>query len=112
MDIESLREKLDNHLDSVGRKAGTKERYHRALDKVHEVIPDLDFSRDNIKRFMADLRRAGYKPSVIRFHYFFLKSLVENVIGGDWPCKKVDIPPEPRPGELSQPIFEEMRIKE
>lgn len=110
--IEALRKKMNIHLDSVGRKAGTKERYHRALNMTHRFIPSLEFSRSNVKEFMALLRRRGYKPSVIRFHYFFLRSLVENVLEEDWPLKKVDVPPEPEPGEISQPIFEEMRINE
>jgi len=112
MDIETLREKLDIHLDSTRRKVGTKQRYHRALNKVHQIIPSLEFSRSNVKKFIAILTREGYKPSVVRFHYFFLRSLVENVLERDWPLKRVDIPPEPGPGELSQPILEEMRIKE
>ncbi len=112
LDIEALREKMDIHLDSIGRKEGTKRRYHRALNMAYKFIPSLEFSRSNVKEFMAVLRRRGYKPSVIRFHYFFLRSLVENVLEGDWPLKKVDIPPEPEPGEISQPIFEETRINE
>lgn len=110
MNIEVLREKMDNRLDFHGRSSSTKQKYHRALKEVYKVIPDLKFSRDNIERFLAIKRRKGYKSSVVRFNYFFLKSLVENVVGGKWPFRKEDIPTKSK--EPYRPVFEESRINE
>jgi len=112
MDIETLRERMDNHLAFVGAKEETPQKYHLALGRAYRSIPDLEFSRKNVEKFIADLERKGYKSSVVRFHYFFLKSLVENVLEGDWPFKSREAPPEPRPEDLFQPIFSEERIKE
>lgn len=112
LDIETLRERMDNHLSFIGAKEDTPQKYHLALGNVYRSIPDLEFSRPNIEKFIADLRRKGYKSSVVRFHYFFLRSLVENVLDGNWPFKPREAPPEPTPEELFQPIFSKERIKE
>lgn len=112
MKIEILRKKMEDYLDFAQARKGTKQKYRRALAVVYRVIPKLEFSRSNIIGFIAVLRRGGYKPSVVRFHYFFLKSLVENVLGEDWPFKQKEAPPEPEQKDLNQPILEEIRIKE
>ncbi len=112
LDIKTLRERMDNHLAFVEAKEDTPQKYHLALNRAYRSIPDLEFSRSNVEKFIADLRRKGYKSSVVRFHYFFLKSLVENVLERNWPFKSREAPPEPRPEDLFQPIFSEERIKE
>lgn len=79
---------LEDYLDSRRATESTKERYGRALRKVC-AMPD--FSADSIRVFLASLRRDGCERSM-RFYYFFLKSLVENVLGSKWPLGKKDIP--------------------
>lgn len=118
MEIETLREKMDDHLALVSMRrgtrpgSGTRQKYHQALNKFYRANPSLEFSRDAIKSFLATLARNEFKKSTVRYHYFFLRTLVENVIGDDWPLKKGDAPPEPQQRDLYQPIFATTRIKQ
>ena len=97
---------LEDYMDSRKATKSTKEKYRRAFRKVSIM---LDFSPDSIRAFLASLRREGQERSM-RFYYFFMKSLVKNVLGGEWKLGRTDIPPEPE--ELNRPILKAEQIND
>lgn len=102
---------LEDYLDSKGRAETTKKRYSQALAFVQDKVPLTNLDKDNIRHFLAELKREGYRSSSIRFYYKFLKTLCENVLDQTWPLKRKDYPADdqkPRKPTFSEETLNEM----
>lgn len=112
--IEEVRKALDDYL-AVGHADSTVRCYSQVFRRTVRYSPAL-IERINapqakqIRSHLANLGRRGHGASSLRFHFFFLKTLTENVMRGKWPMRKQDTPPETPPEKLSRPIFSEERI--
>jgi len=111
-EIQQIRAALINYA-TVRCEDSTRREYTNVFDKIAHEAPSLIEKIDNpskqeIMAYLASVKNRGFKESVVRFRYYFLKSLCENVIDGEWPVRPQDAPPEPE--VFRQPIFELDRI--
>lgn len=113
--IAEVRKVLEDYL-TVGHSNSTARCYSQVFNRTARQAPVLLEKIDapdakDIRAHLANLERHGHGPSSLRFHYFFLKTLTENVMRGKWPLDKKDAPPEPPLEELSRPILSVRRIR-
>lgn len=114
MDELEVKRLLDDYMTIKG-VASTSQRYQEALAMVARKAPVIIAEMpvptpQPILAFLADLKRQSAKPSVLRFYFFFLKSLTEKTLRGTWPLTKKDIPPLPEDGSQARPIHDEQII--
>lgn len=112
--VEEVRKTLEDYL-AIGHSDSTvncyRQTFNRTVMRAPNLIESIDAPRaEDIRARLADLSRYGHGRSSLRFHYFFLKTLTENVMRGKWPLTKRDVPPEPAPEEYHRPILSEERI--
>lgn len=112
MAIPEIREALINYA-TVKCEDSTRRSYLNWFDQAVRENPSFierinKPSKQDVMAYLAYMKKRGFKGSVLRTRYFFLKSLCENVMDGEWPVRKQDAPPEP--GVFRQPIFEFERI--
>jgi integrase len=112
--IEEIRRALENYL-AVGHSQSTQNCYMQIFGRTSQHAPALLENigapqAEDIRAYLADLKKRGHGASSLRLHYFFLKTLTENVMRGNWPLDKRDAPPEPELEEYRRPILSEERI--
>lgn len=111
--MEEVQRVLEDYL-AVRRVSSTTTRYLQAFRRVSREAPELiqsirDPPMEMIRGYLASLERDGKGASTIRFYYFFLKSLTERVMRGNWPYKKWEAPPGAE--EFTRPILNEEQIR-
>jgi hypothetical protein len=114
VDVQELRKFLSDYAE-VHCEESTKREYLQVFDKIAREDPQVlvgieSPASQGIDAYLADLKRRGYGESLVRFRYFFLKTLCENVMRGAWPMRSKDIPPEPE--IFRQPVLELPHIQD
>lgn len=111
-DLNQIGQALENYV-KVYCKETTATRYLEVFAQLAKEYPSIleniaAPTEQDIVSFLAWMKDRGYKPSVIRYRYFFLKTLCERVMRGRWPMRPQDAPPEPE--TFKRPILEAERI--
>jgi len=102
LDVKKLRKDLDNYLD-VYCQEYTRRTYRQLFERLEAVSPGLLESMDrptdsDIRAYLAELKRQagpGEHESLMRLHFYFLKTLCEKIAKGRWPIPPSEAPPEP-----------------
>lgn len=111
-DLNLIEQALENYV-KVYCKETTAIRYLEVFAQLAREYPSIlenitAPAEQDILTFLAWMKEKGYKQSVLRYRYFFLKTLCERVMRGKWPMLPQDAPPEPE--IFKRPIYEAERI--
>jgi integrase len=100
--------KLENYLETTNASDGTKEQYRRVFNRMKEsdIGVKKDYTRDEAQAVLAYMKKyyCDSKNSY-RTHYYIMRSIIVNVLGGDWKLTKQHVPKKPGSDEMDRPIY-------